>query len=76
MAYNYTYDPEADVLAMTIHDRPYDHTVEMGDFIVHVDTKDKPVYIEVLNARQFLQHATQTLPPKIKDALFQTTQLT
>ena len=44
MAYKYSYDPESDVLSITLKKQPYDHAVEMGDFIIHVDRKNKPVY--------------------------------
>ncbi len=59
---DYKYDPDADVLAITIAKTPFDHAQEMGDFVVHFSKTDKPVYIEILNAHQFLTHAATKLP--------------
>ena len=69
MKYKYSYEPEADVLAITISNKKYDHAIEMGDFIVHVDENDKAVYIEVLNARQFLKNASATIPSSIRKTI-------
>lgn len=58
----YKYDPEANILAVTLSKKPFDYAEEMGDFIVHFDKKNKPVYIEILNADKFLKDAATILP--------------
>ena len=58
----YNYDPESDVLAVTLKDRPFSYAQKAGDFIVHFDEFDKPVYVEILNAASFLSKATKMLP--------------
>lgn len=58
----YSYDPESDVLSVTISNKAFDYAQELGDFIVHFDKKDKPVYVEILNAQKFLSNATTILP--------------
>lgn len=62
----YKYDPESDVLSVTISKKPFDFAEEMGDFIVHFDKNNKPVYVEILNANQFIAKAAQTLPKSAK----------
>lgn len=69
MAYKYHYDPEADILGITLNRTPYDHAVEMGDFIIHVSHDDQPVYLEILNARRFLSDVANSLPTTIKNSL-------
>ena len=70
---DYKYDPESNVLSVTISQKPYDYAEEMGDFIVHFDKNNKPVYIEILNANKFLKKAVNTLSKEtqktISDAL-------
>ncbi len=51
----YNYDPESNILTLKIANRPYEYAEEMGDFIVHFDKKNKPVYIEILNANKFIK---------------------
>ena len=62
----YRYDPEADVLAIEISKKPFDYAEEYGNFIVHFSKQNKPVYLEILNAKKFLRSATKTLPPTIR----------
>ena len=69
MTYKYSYDPESDVMAITLAKRPFDYSREMGGFIVHFDTDDKPVYIEILNAHTFIKQAAVTLPKSIQKEL-------
>ena len=66
---DYKYDPDADVLAITIAKTPFDHAQEMGDFVVHFSKENKPVYLEILNAHQFLTHATTKLPKSFQEDL-------
>ncbi len=58
----YNYDKESNILAITLSKRPFDYAEEMGDFIIHFDKKNKPVYIEILNADKFFQDAGTVLP--------------
>lgn len=58
----YKYDKDADILAVTISKEPFDYAEEMGDFIVHFSKKNKPVYIEILNASSFLNKAQEVIP--------------
>ena len=60
----YKYDPESNVLSITVSKKPFDYAEEMGDIIVHFDKKNKPVYIEILNANTFLKKAVNVLPKK------------
>lgn len=62
MGYKYTYDKDADVLSVLLRNEPFDHAIEVGDFVVHVNKKDKPVYLEVLNAKKFLKEMTAAVP--------------
>lgn len=61
----YKYDLEADVLSVVLKNRPFSYAQEAGDFIVHYDEKDTPVYVEILNAQAFLDQATQVLPKRM-----------
>jgi len=58
----YSYDPESDILAVTISKQPFDYAEEMGDFIVHFTKNNRPVYVEILNASKFLIKTTNILP--------------
>ena len=57
------YDPDADVLSASRGEiKDIDHAEEMGDVILHVNRKDEPVLIEVLNASKvFLRPILSTL---------------
>lgn len=39
MDYKYNYDPESNVLSITMSDQPFDYAEQTGDFIVHFDKK-------------------------------------
>ena len=65
----YNYDPESDVLAVTLSKRKFDYAEEVGDFVVHFDRKNKPVYVEILNAYNFLTKATTVLPRNTKQEM-------
>ncbi len=58
----YKYDSESDVLSITVSPTPFDYAKENGDFIVHFDKNNKPIYIEILNAYSFLRNAAISLP--------------
>ena len=70
----YNYDSDSDVLSITLSKKPFDYAEEMGDFIVHFDKKNKPVYIEILNANRFLVNATTVLPKSAKNQILRQIQ--
>jgi uncharacterized protein YuzE len=49
-----SYEPEADVLRIEIRKGKIYDTLELGNFIIHLDEKLKPFYMEILNAKNFL----------------------
>ncbi len=51
-----SYEPESDVLSMS-RDKTntIDHAEEMGDVVLHVNTKNEPVLVEILNASRILR---------------------
>jgi hypothetical protein len=59
----YSYDRQSNVLRIKIVDRPFDYAEEMGNFVVHFDKENKPVYIEILNADQFIKETTSIINP-------------
>lgn len=65
----YKYDQESNVLSVTVSKKPFDYAEEMGDIIVHFDKKNKPVYIEILNANTFLKKAVTVLPKKTQKTI-------
>ena len=67
----YKYDSESDVLAVFLSGRPYLYAKEMGDIVVHFDKKDKPVYLEFLNAHNFLKGLTRSLPKRTQESIFE-----
>ena len=70
----YNYDSDSDVLSIALSKKPFDYAEEMGDFIVHFDKKNKPVYIEILNANRFLVNATTVLPKSAKNQILRQIQ--
>ena len=57
----YSYDRQSNVLRIKIVDRPFDYAEEMGNFVVHFDKENKPVYIEILNADQFIKETVSII---------------
>lgn len=62
----FDYDPEADVLAISLSKKPFAYAHEAGDFVVHFDKNDKPVYVEVLNAKNFILSAAKIFPKSLQ----------
>ena len=62
----YKYDPESDVLSVSLSRKPFLYAREMGDVVVHFDKEDRPVYLEFLNARNFVKEAGDSLPSQLK----------
>lgn len=48
------YDPEANLISWELAKDPIDHTIELGNFIIHLSKTKKPVLIEILNASKFV----------------------
>ena len=48
------YDAEANILAWELAKAPISHTREIGNFIIHVSSAEKPVLIEILDASKFI----------------------
>lgn len=69
MDYKYNYDSESNILSIAISDQPFDYAEQTGDFIVHFDKKNKPVYIEILNANKFLKKAVTVLPKRTQKTI-------
>ena len=65
----YNYDPESDVLSVSLSKKPFLYAKEMGDVIVHFDRKDKPVYLEFLNAKNFVRKASDSMPSQLKSQI-------
>jgi len=59
----YSYDKQSKILRIKIADKPFDYAEEMGNFVVHFDKENKPVYIEILNADQFIKETTAIIRP-------------
>lgn len=53
------YDRESDILMMEVNKDAIDYAEEVGPLIVHFNKKNKPVLLEILDARQFLSQATR-----------------
>jgi len=70
-----TYDPESDVLAWEISDKPIAYAKEVGTMIVHFTSGHAPVLIEVLEASKLVPDPEKllkenTLPfPRIDPAV-------
>lgn len=56
-----SYEPEADILRVEASSKPIEYATEAGNVVVHFGTDDKPVYVEILDATNFLTRATTTL---------------
>jgi len=64
-----SYESEADILRVEASTKPIEYATEMGNVVVHFDTNDKPVYVEILDATNFLTQASTTLDPIHKQEL-------
>lgn len=62
---DFKYDPESDVMAVTLIKNPeIAYAEELGDVVVHFNHKDKPVYLEILNSKTFFKQAVGNLPKR------------
>jgi uncharacterized protein YuzE len=60
-----SYEPEADILRVEISTGKIDDTLESGNFLVHIDKNDNPVYVEVLEASKFLSKSNDVMLKKL-----------
>jgi len=62
MGYKFRYDPDADVLLLTLKAKgKLSHAEEFGDLVVHFDKKGKPLFLEVLNASKIIPLMVQAM---------------
>jgi len=62
MVYKVKYDSDADVMSIFVAEKgKFSHAEEMGDLVIHVDDKGKPLFIEVLHAKKLLPAMVQAL---------------
>ena len=67
---DYKYDPESNVLSVTVAKTKFDYATELGDLIIHFDKKNRPVYLEILNASKFLLNSVDSLPQIKAEQIF------
>ncbi len=53
------YDRESDVLMLYMGDGQIDHAEEVDGVIIHFSAADRPILLEVLDAREFLSKLTR-----------------
>lgn len=66
----FVYEKEDDVLNIWLSDQKIDYAEEAGDIIVHFTEDNDPVYIEILDASNFLKREAEDLPQEIKQKFF------
>jgi uncharacterized protein YuzE len=64
-----SYEPEADVLRIEIKKGKLYDTIELGNFVIHLDKNLKPLYMEILKAKEFLLRTNQSVLKQIKEPL-------
>ncbi len=64
-----SYEPEADVLRIEIRKGKIYDTLELGNFIIHLDEKLKPFYMEILNAKNFLLQSSLSVFKNSKESI-------
>ena len=62
MVYKMKYDSDADVLSVVLKEKgKLSHAEEVGDVILHVDEKGRPLFFEVLNASKVVPKMVQAM---------------
>ncbi len=62
MTYKLKYDSDADVLLVLLKDKgKLSHAWEVGDVVMHVDSKGRPLFFEVLNASKVVPMMVQAM---------------
>lgn len=64
-----SYEPEADVLRIEIRKGKLYDTIELGNFIIHLDKNLKPLYMEIIKAKEFLLKTNQSVLSQIREPL-------
>jgi uncharacterized protein YuzE len=65
MTYKIKYEEDADVLTIILKDKgKLSHAKEMGDFIIHVDKNDEPLFLEILKASKIVPMLVEGLAKK------------
>lgn len=52
-----TYSPDVDILLLKISDAPIEYAEESGGIIAHFSPDDKPVLLEIQDAKAFIAQA-------------------
>lgn len=55
------YYRDDNILVIRLSKIPYEYAEKQGDFIVHFSKENKPVRIEILNAKRFLKETSSIL---------------
>ena len=63
-----SYEPEADILRVEIRKGELYDTFELGNFIIHLDKNLKPLYMEILKAKNFLLKTNQSVLSQIRES--------
>ena len=62
MAYRMKYDSDADVLSVVLKAKgKLSHAEEVGDVVLHLDSKGSPLFFEVLNASKVIPKMVQAM---------------
>jgi uncharacterized protein YuzE len=65
MTYKIKYDDEADVLTIIVKEKgKLSHAQEVGDMVLHLDTKGEPLFMEILNASKIVPLMVEGLAKK------------
>ncbi|MFH1326113.1 MAG: DUF2283 domain-containing protein [Candidatus Falkowbacteria bacterium] len=48
------YDPESNLISITIAKGRIDHVIELGNFLIHVNKNQTPLLIEILDGGKFV----------------------
>jgi len=65
MTYKIKYDEDADVLTVFVKEKgKLSHAEEIGDIIVHLDKKGKPLFLEILKASKIVPLMVEGLAKK------------
>jgi uncharacterized protein YuzE len=62
MAYKLKYDPDADVLLVLLKEKgKLSYAEEVGDIVMHMDSKGRPLFFEILNASKVVSMMVQAM---------------
>lgn len=66
----FRYDKEDDVLMVWFSKEPVDYAEQEKNLIIHFSKENKPVLMEILDAKTFLKETTKILPSNIRQQIF------